>query len=173
MLIHKWLLWVLMTLSAAVLADDTVYYTQHNFWFEKGKSLTTNYQVGVLVPVNSKVQIRDMDGDELELFIVDIGVDVNVINVEKFTRMSMEQIRDRMLGSAPVKLEKFSKLGQDNIKIGNMVNGMSKDEVLIARGYPPTHATPSIKINTWTYWRNKFDRLVLQFDDDKLSNIQN
>lgn len=156
-----------------VFADDTVFYTQHNFWFEKGKSLTTNYQVGVLVPVNSKVQIRDMDSDELELFIVDMNVEVNVINVEKFTRMSMEQIRDRMLGKEPVKVEKFSKLGQENIKIGNMIVGMTKDEILVARGYPPTHATPSTQINTWTYWRNKFDRLVLQFENDKVSVVQN
>ncbi len=172
-MLRKWFALTFMVMSGIVAADDTVYYTQHNFWFDRGKSLTTNYQVGTLLPVNSKVQIRDMDGDELELLVVDMDIEINVINVEKYTKMSMEQIRDRMLKTTPVDLTKFSKKGQENIEFGNLEVGMTKAEALISRGFPPTHATPSTKLNTWTYWRGKIDRVILQFEGDKIKEVQN
>jgi len=52
------------------------------------------------------------------------------------------------------------------IKRGAVVNGMSKNAVLVAYGYPPEHRTGSIYNNTWIYWSNKFKTFRVCFDDN-------
>jgi len=52
------------------------------------------------------------------------------------------------------------------IKLGTVVNGMSKNAVLVAYGYPPEHRTGSTYSNTWIYWRNKFNTFRVCFNDN-------
>ena len=40
----------------------------------------------------------------------------------------------------------------EKIKTGTVEKGMSKQEVILAYGYPPPHRTPSINDNTWIYF---------------------
>ena len=55
---------------------------------------------------------------------------------------------------------------QDAIFDGRVVKGMTKEQVLIAIGYPPTHRTPGIGANEWTYWANRWRTYKLQFSRD-------
>ncbi|NQD35709.1 hypothetical protein HPT27_01665 [Permianibacter sp. IMCC34836] len=157
--------------SALVSADDTVYYTQHNIWLFKGKSATTNYAVDLLVPVNSKVRIDDEDSDELELTLLDGNVKFTVVNIEKHSKQPMAEIKRRLLGASPVDLSKFSALGQQGIKLGDVKPGMTKAEVLVARGYPPGIGTLNTDSDSWKYWHNKFNTKLVQFQDGKVVSI--
>ena len=47
---------------AVVPEIDKSYFTKHNFMFEKGRHVTTNYWRGELVPINSKVNVLAIDG---------------------------------------------------------------------------------------------------------------
>ncbi len=42
------------------------------------------------------------------------------------------------------------------IKGGYLRGGMTKDEVILAWGYPPEHKTPSLDSNRWLYWENRW-----------------
>jgi len=57
------------------------------------------------------------------------------------------------------------------IKDGRLVEGMTKDQALIARGYPPRHRTPSLELNEWLYYETPgfVDRVV--FVDGKLQSV--
>ena len=33
---------------------------------------------------------------------------------------------------------------------------MTKQQVIMSLGYPPTHRTASTDLNTWTYWYNRW-----------------
>ncbi len=39
-----------------------------------------------------------------------------------------------------------------SIKNGTIEKGMCRAAVLMAYGYPPSHVTPSLKDDKWTYW---------------------
>lgn len=163
---------LLAVAASAVVAEDNVFYTQHNIWLYKGKSQTTNYAVDVLVPVNSKVKLDDEDGDELELVLLDGNVEFTVVNVEKHSKQSIETIKSRLLGSKPVELGQFSKLGQEGIKLGEVKPGMSKAEVLVARGYPPGVGTLNTDSDSWKYWQNKWNTVLVQFQNGKVVSIK-
>jgi hypothetical protein len=53
---------------------------------------------------------------------------------------------------------------QDAIFEGRVLRGMTKQQVLVAIGYPPTHRTPGIGASEWIYWANRWRTYKLQFD---------
>lgn len=53
---------------------------------------------------------------------------------------------------------------QDAIFEARVMQGMTKQQVLMAIGYPPTHQTPGIASNEWTYWKNRWQTYKLEFD---------
>jgi hypothetical protein len=70
------------------------------------------------------------------------------------------------------KFHSFSKMEREQIKLGQLKKGMSRDAALMAYGYPPTHKNPDVNANTWELWVNRWNRLIVTFKDNKISNIQ-
>lgn len=64
------------------------------------------------------------------------------------------------------------KAERKNIKNGTIAVGMSKDAVVMAYGYPPSHKTPTLDSNMWTYWRDRFRRVFVYFENGKVVNIK-
>lgn len=48
---------------------------------------------------------------------------------------------------------------------------MTKEEVLIARGYPPSHATLSLDSDQWRFWQNRWDTIIVQFNNGTVETI--
>lgn len=139
------------------------YFTKHNFMFEKANHITTNYWRGELVPINSEVQVKSIRGNKMVLTYK--GQDVTIENATKYTKKSIEEVGDRLLSTTPVKVGgKFA----NDIRLGEMRLGMTKDEVIMTRGYPPAHKTTSTDANLWTYWSSRFVQLSIVFENGKL-----
>jgi len=147
--------------------------TQINMWSYKGELETTHYAVDTLIPVNSEVQIMDTSSKTITFRVVDTGMEVTLVNQQKYTGMGIDGIYDRYFGDSKVNLSQFNELERDAIESGRVVPGMSKDAVLVARGYPPAHRTPSLESDSWRYWQSRFNTIVVNFDDGKVVNIRN
>ncbi len=50
------------------------------------------------------------------------------------------------------------------IRAGKVALGMSKEQVLVAVGYPPMHQTPSLEALQWKYWHTSFGSYLLVWD---------
>lgn len=147
--------------------EGQTYYTRYNFKFEKGRHVTTNYWRGELVPFNTKVTLVSLGGKKMVLDID--GVQVAFVNVKKFTKRSIEEIASELLAPKKISLKGVSGELSDDMEAGVMRLGMTKEQVLITRGYPPRHKTPSTKANTWVYWSSKFVQRSLVFQKGKLT----
>lgn len=147
--------------------------TQINMWSYQGELETTHYSVDTLIPVNSEVQIVNTTGKTITFVVQDTGMEVTLVNKEKYTGMGIEGIYDRYFGDSRVDLSKFSSLEREAIEEGQVVPGMSKDAVLVARGYPPAHRTPTLESDSWRYWQSRFDTIVVNFEDGEVVNIRN
>jgi hypothetical protein len=64
------------------------------------------------------------------------------------------------------KLDGLSEIDQQGIVDGQAFEGMTRKGVLYALGLPPDHATPNLEQSQWTYWKNKFARMIVTFDSD-------
>ena len=56
---------------------------------------------------------------------------------------------------------------------GEVVPGMSRQEVLFAYGPPPACRTPSLRNETWIYWIAPEQTIRVVFRNDKVRNIIN
>jgi hypothetical protein len=156
------------------------YYTRVNFWHEYKRHLTTNYQRGVFVPVNSRVNLtpvmyrdvprRRMDEiAELTVRLLDSQTTIRIMNVRRHAKVSLNEVVYRMFSPEPVDLSVFDDQMQLLIKSGTLRRGMTKYQVLLARGYPPGHETPSLESDTWTYWSSRFSSHILVFSNGLLT----
>jgi hypothetical protein len=153
-------------------------YSQHGFYAEKGVNFTTNYAAGACYPVNKKFDLLDIDhrlfgkGDTMKVVDLESGSKLDIRNVDKHTGKTIEEISARMFGDNPVDLSSHSPAIQAAIKKCDIIVGMTKEEVLLARGYPPVHETPSLDSDTWTYWYKRLSKGTINFKDNKVVSLE-
>ena len=56
------------------------------------------------------------------------------------------------------------------LEIKKIVKEMNKEAVLVCYGPPPEHATFRLEHNVWTYWKSRFIKRKVFFDDDDRVN---
>jgi outer membrane protein assembly factor BamE (lipoprotein component of BamABCDE complex) len=58
------------------------------------------------------------------------------------------------------------------VQKGTVTAGMSRDQVLMALGYPPGDQTPSLDAPAWTYFASPGETLVVYFDGNRVQQVQ-
>ncbi len=157
--------------------DGDVYFTRTNIWFEKPDLIySTNYHRGGIIPVASEVKIIAKSRGKIRFQLISDNSEYVLVQNIKHTTISFSEYFDtcftRTDPTSTKEYKKFSKMEKENIKSGKIEVGMSKEAVLMAYGYPPSHQTPRLESNVWKYWRNRFVTDSIYFTDNKVSKIQ-
>jgi len=148
---------------AAGIEIGKTYFTKHNFMFEKGRHITTNYWRGDLMPINTQVTVVSLGKKKMVLSAK--GGEVTISNVAKHTKKSLQEVADRMLSDQPVLVGgPFAK----DVKFAEVRLGMNKADVIRTRGYPPAHKTYSTESDRWIYWSSRFVQQTLIFENNRL-----
>ena len=80
---------------------------------------------------------------------------------------------DRYFGKkCEPKLESLSEVDRKGVQAGSVLPGMTKRAVILAIGYPPEHATPSLDSDVWTFWKNRFGKMQVHFTGNKVTEIK-
>jgi hypothetical protein len=95
-----------------------------------------------------------------------------VKNVEKHTGDDVYHVFDKLFAKKMVNLSKFTSLELTHIKTGTVANGMSKDAVIIAIGYPPITETMNLDSNLWVYWSGRYNKFNVHFKNGKVSMVE-
>ena len=136
------------------------------------KLSAVNYQQAGLIPRCTAVRFVEANDEVLVFENSDDGIEYQYIwydgAAEDFgTHLS--RVFGRRCDAAALK--GLNALELKAIERAEVEVGMSKTAVLLAIGYPPEHRTPSLASSQWVYWRNRFNRFVLEFDGDRVSRI--
>lgn len=164
--------------GAAVHASDLegkTLYTQVNIHSYKGQMVTwVNYNVDSLIPVNTPVEVISAGGwSGLKFRLKDSGLTLKLKN-SRHSGLTDEEWARKHFGEHKVNLNKFSRAERDAIASGAVRIGMSKNAVIVSRGYPPAHKTPSLKSSNWFYWANRWNKTQVNFGSNgKVSRIRN
>lgn len=150
----------------ALVQNKTELYTQVSMWVDRNKVSGTNFANGLHMPVNSKVKILEVSSSVIQLEY--LGAQIRYDITTKHTKQDAQKTLDRLFSTQKVDLSKFSKKTQASIKDGKVEIGMSKEAVLLARGYPPMHATLSTQADLWKYWYHRFKTSTVTFKDNKV-----
>lgn len=143
------------------------YFTRYNFWYEHGVHVTTNYTRGALVPINTPVKLVSFTPRTMVLGLGS-GEFVAIQRIPEFTLRPLSDVASELLGTEPVPIEQLGDELAASIRRGEMRIGMTKEQVLMTRGYPPRHRTPSLEADRWVYWTSRFVTTGLVFQDDVL-----
>lgn len=88
-----------------------------------------------------------------------------VENEPKRTGKNADEYYELITSPEPVEIGGFTARDREGIKAGTALPGMSRGGVMAALGYPAAHETPSLDQATYTYWRDRFRKLVVTFNE--------
>jgi hypothetical protein len=94
------------------------------------------------------------------------------VEVVKIGSSAVAFFRNILLTSNPMdSIQDVSRRIADAIRDGQLIQGMTKQQALMARSYPPAHRTPSLEADEWIYYETPgfVDRVV--FSDGKIQSI--
>jgi hypothetical protein len=153
-----------------------IYYTRVGMWFDDGYYSTTNYRVGTFVPVNTKVRLgvtfnsqspRIMTSN-FRIKRLDTGELVRVHNKKRYSGVNLMEFVFRTFSKEPLSLHLLEEDTRERILSGRLSEGMTRYQVILARGYPPVHHTPDLRGNVWEYWSNRYNHRPIQFVEGRL-----
>jgi hypothetical protein len=121
----------------------------------------------IIIPVNTPVTVREpwrAEGREILLTTQADGKDIHLAFNARNMRMQRNEYIRLITSPNRISLEGLSEIDRQGIAEGKPYEGMTKEGIRIALGYPAVHRTPSLDVNTWVYWKNRWTTMVIQFD---------
>ena len=121
----------------------------------------------MIIPVNTPVVVKGR-GRRILITTQTDRKDIHVRFAFNSTNMGMESDEYIKLITSPnkISLKGLSSIDQKGIAEGKPYAGMTKEGIRIALGYPAVHRTPSLDVNMWVYWTNRFETTKIEFDPD-------
>jgi hypothetical protein len=133
----------------------------------RARLYAVNYQQSGLIPRCTEVDLIEIDGESLLFRVPETSREYHYY-YHKAASEPFDQHLLKYFGSScnPGDVRSLSDTDQAGIREGKASAGMTKQGVLYAIGYPPPHVTPDLEAKEWTYWKNRFDRMIVVFDDE-------
>jgi hypothetical protein len=131
-----------------------------------------NYYVGSLVAAGTPVQVQSVTNDSIT-FTAE-GRKLTLHHQYGTAQESMRQYVDKTLvtDDPRARIASYQPAVQDAIRESRVERGMTRDQVILALGYPATHKTPSTEASEWVYWYNRWVTYRVEFGPDgKVSNV--
>ena len=157
------------------------YYTQANIWFIKRASSysdqlnesvisskytasSINHKTRILLPINSAIKvIKFVDNI---IFFEYKNETYAYVRTKYGKHLSLANSFKSLFSQEKSKV----KLTQDILR-GNIVEGMTKEEVFASRGFPPSHKTKSLANRSWNYWDSRRYRQHVIFSNNKVTEV--
>lgn len=150
-------------------------YTLVNLHPDETKQLmySVNYQQGGLIPLCTPVTIHSVSNRGMEFSIKETGRRYDYVFHDSML-YTPEQHLAMYFGAQcePPEARGLTPIDLDGIAQGKALPGMTKAGVVYAIGYPPRHATATLDLDEWTYWKNRWDRQLVVFADGVVAEIK-
>jgi SmpA/OmlA family protein len=140
-----------------------------NIHYEGDEVTDANYFVGATIPPGTAVQVQSMTGSSVT-FTTAEGKKLTLAHSYGKDQESIQQYVDKMLVASDPKARAatFPRSAQQAIHEGRVEKGMTREQVIMSLGYPPTHRTASTSATEWTYWYNRWVTYKVEFDGNGL-----
>jgi hypothetical protein len=140
---------------------------------ERGQLYSVNYQQLGLIKRCTPVTIVSTSKNGIEFTVTSTGKQYDYSFHESMVGTPENHLARVFGASCPDLPAGLNPLDMMGIEKGTVGEGMTKQGVIFALGYPPEHATPSTDGDQWTYWKNRWDRFVVRFDGGVVATVQN
>ncbi|HYC56124.1 MAG TPA: outer membrane protein assembly factor BamE [Candidatus Binatia bacterium] len=139
-------------------------YTCCNLHAVEGRLHDVNYHFGTFIPLGTPVTIERVGAHDATVLV---GAQrLKVVHAFGRKSESFEQFLHKLFVTEDpqARLRRMPAETRDLIFQGKVTPGMTRQEVLLSLGYPPTHRTPSLDSPEWNYWYNRWFSFKARFD---------
>jgi hypothetical protein len=147
-------------------------FTCCNIHYESDHINDANYQVGAILPFGTPAQVQKLQKRSVT-FAAD-GRSLTLDQAYGTEQEPFEKYLDKVLVAEDptARFRTFSHAAQQAIQQAHVERGMTREQVIMSLGYPPTHRTPSLDAPEWTYWYNRWVTFKVAFNaGGKVDNI--
>ena len=140
-------------------------FTCCNLHHEGDQISDANYYVGATIPLGTPAQVLGTGGHSVT-FSAD-GTKIKLDHKYGADQEPFQHYLDKILVSEDPKarVANLPQAVREAIHDGRVERGMTREQVLLSLGYPPTHRTPSTTANEWLYWYNRWVTYRVAFND--------
>lgn len=155
------------------------YYTAANIWYKHPREIwSLNHHRGAMLPAGTRVTIRSISGRGIA-FVDQGGTAYRLLLARKYAAPGFtanDLFGQYFTATDPLGKDgvfpRLTEVEKHGVKTGRIAAGMSKQAVLMAYGYPPTHITPSTESDVWKYWASRFRAYLVYFRNDRVAEIK-
>ena len=140
----------------------------------RGRLYSMNYQQPGLIKVCSPVRIDRVSSRAMSFTVLSTGRRYEYI-LHRLDRAPLEHHIGKYFGQRcpSEQLRALAAADVAGVQQGQVYQGMTREGVILAVGYPPPHATPTLDSDVWRYWRNRFDSVEVYFSNGRVVGIRN
>ncbi len=151
--------------SHAALAQELpAGYTCCNFHHEKDWISDANWRYLPMIPAGAKIKVLDYGSNratvEIDGKTMRIGHDYG--RREEALQLFIQKL---VVKNDPrAKIAKYPEKVRNAIHEGKVIPGMTREQVIISAGYPPTHRTPNLDSRVWNMWASRTGRYEIHYN---------
>jgi hypothetical protein len=133
-------------------------YTCCNFHYDKDWISDANWRQLPMIPAGAKIKVLDYGSNRANVEID--GKPMRIGQDYGRAQEPLEQFIAKLVVKADpkVKIQRYPEKIRAAIKEGRVIEGMTRDQAILAVGYPPMHRTPSLDAPVWNLWASRAGR---------------
>jgi len=142
------------TSQYAPLFVDNTFYLCCNMYYPSPRFHDANYQMkGTFIPLGTQIRVTRMT--DVEVSFVEVATNRQFSWVKRYSRAPLASLLSVWFVKEDPKpaVEQFDENVKSLIYAGKAVPGMTKQQVILALGFPPEHKTKDTSLDVWTYWK--------------------
>lgn len=139
-------------------------YTCCNFHYSGTWISDANWFIHPRIPAGTPVRVLEYGEHRV---MVEIDGRAMTLGLDYGRRQNLREWGQRMIVSQDPRdrVADWPEAVRDAIGAGKVALGMTKEQVIVALGYPPAHATPSTDAPEWKYWYDTHGTYDVLWDD--------
>ena len=149
------------------LAGATHVYTLTNLHPDDDRMIlyTGNFQQPGLIPICSEIVFLRSSDDWMTFKVLATGKEYEYASHQVSAEPFVQNL-ERYFGAAcpKEKLDALTPREREGVRMGVAMEGMRKEAVVLAIGYPPRRDTPSLDNTIWRYWSSRLSFFLVEFD---------
>lgn len=144
----------------------TASYTCCNLHYDDDSIAEANWTGLPFVPAGSRIVLRGREKNKALVWLEGQKMEIELEDGDKLASIDSVLARIVVAGDPNLKIATYSEPIQKAIRLGQVLAGMTREQVILSLGYPRLDANPSLDATTWKYGLSEKSLFTLVWDAD-------
>jgi hypothetical protein len=146
-------------------------YTCCNFHYDKDWISDANWRQLPMIPAGAKIKVLDYGSNRAAVEID--GKPWRIGHDYGRREETLQQFIQKLVvqNDPKARIAKYPDRVRQAIHDGKVLPGMTREQAIIAVGYPPTHRTPSLEASVWNMWSTRAGRYEIHWSKGTVAKL--